>query len=882
MISVIIPALNEIYLSRTIESILSAAKGDIEVIAVCDGYWPDPPIRDHPRVTIIHHTKPLGQRQSINEGARIARGKYILKADAHCMFDEGFDIKLASDCERDWTVIPRLYQLDAEKWQPKWHKKTDFMFFRSPHDEKKPFRIDYYDARCYREFPDEYKAYKKAKWRQGQICDTMASLGACWFMHKDRFWELGGLDEEHAHWGQMGVEIACKSWLSGGRQVVNKKTWYAHLWRRTPPWQLSQADVDKSRQYSIDLWMNNKWPLQKRKISWLVEKFAPVPSWNHHEIVSDITVLYYTCNKISAEFREKVLGQLRYAAGKNVPVISVSQKPLDFGENICVGEIGQSLQNIYKQVLTGAKKVKTQYVALCEDDCLYVPEHFHYRPKDCFAYNLNRWLLHEDLRLFSYRKRPILSQCIAPTKLLIECLQQRMNMEVPKKYCGEMGLFEKKLGLKEYPYETFETKEPNIVICHRKNTSGRKYIGKDAEPTKNLQPWGYADVLLDAILGKPEEKEQKMAKFGRGAKYRSQHSYIGSIIFGIDEIMNQLMDFADNRREGRAERRMKVLPPFVKRIADGEIFTDEQLKSDPWFSYLCELYPNWSEEHRTKRVLQIMRETVTIYHDIREHGLKAPLDMWRTGKTRLTLHRGWRRLIIMNELHKRGLRDFSRVPIRVFKTIDIFRKYAPSPKWAEGPVDENSIHALAMRQFTELGTYATDKYWVHGYTRIYDRHLSHLRNKKIKILEIGVYRGASLLLWKHAFPKALVYGVDKNTRIWQRFLRGQKRIKVFVGLQEDHKFLEEQVIPAGNYDLIIDDGGHMPEQQLATFQKLWPHVNQGGQYVIEDLHGNYWKKRCKAGPLMMNEIKNLLDGVNDGTEIRSISSYYNITFIEKI
>ena len=516
-VSVIIPARNEKYLAKTIDSVLSAAEGEIEVIAILDGYWPQPAIKDDPLVTLIHHTKAIGQRPAINEGARIAKGKFILKADAHCMFDQGFDVKLVADCEPDWTVIPRQYQLAATEWvcqncgyvynakprkdrcskctnigtkerptwRPKWHKKTDCMFFRSPYAEEKPFRIDYYDARTYREYPKEYIAYKKAQWRRGLICDTMASLGACFFMHKDRFWELGGLDENHAHWGQMGVELGCKSWLSGGRQVVNKKTWFAHLWRRTPPWKMSQKTVDKSRQYSIDLWTNNKWPGQKKSLSWLVDKFKPVPTWNHHMIVSDLTLLYYTSNRISEHFREKVLSQLRYAAGKEVPIISVSQKPLDFGENICVGNIGRSLQNIYKQVFEGAKRVKTEYVALVEDDCLYVPEHFHYRPKDCFAYNLNRWCLHQDLRLFSYRKRPILSQCIAPTKLLIECLEPRMKIDVPKKYSGEMGLFEGKLGLKEYPYETFETKEPNEVICHNKNTVGRKYIGKDAEPRKD-------------------------------------------------------------------------------------------------------------------------------------------------------------------------------------------------------------------------------------------------------------------------------------------------------------------------------------------------------------------------------------------------------------
>jgi len=382
----------------------------------------------------------------------------------------------------------------------------------------------------------------------------------------------------------------------------------------------------------------------------------------------------------------------------------------------------------------------------------------------------------------------------------------------------------------------------------------------------------------------PSNEEQDMAKFGRGSKNRTQHSYIGSIIFGMDEIMSELKEYGDTRRPGRLEKRLEVLPPFVQKIAEGVEWTDDELRMDPWYEYLCGLYPTWSQSHKDRRVLQIMRETVRIYHDIKENGLKSPLDMWRTGRDKFVLNRGWRRLIIMNELHKRGLRDFSRVPVRVFKSIAIYRRYNPSPAWAEGPVDDNSIHGIGMKQFTQLGTYATDKYWVHGYTRQYDRHFAHLRDKPVKLLEIGVFRGASLLLWKHAFPRGKIYGLDKNTAMWQKYLKNQRRVKVFVGRQEDDAFLQSTIVPAGPYDIIIDDGGHTPDEQLASFKQLWPHVAPGGQYVIEDLHGNYWAKRAKSGPKMMEKIKSMIDdtvGTNDCLEIHSLAAYYNIVFIEK-
>ena len=83
-----------------------------------------------------------------------------------------------------------------------------------------------------------------------------------------------------------------------------------------------------------------------------------------------ITVLYYTANVVNEIFAKNVRRQLRAAAG-DLPIVSVSQKPIDFGENICVGDIGRSHINIYRQVLIAAECAQTPYVALCEDDILY-------------------------------------------------------------------------------------------------------------------------------------------------------------------------------------------------------------------------------------------------------------------------------------------------------------------------------------------------------------------------------------------------------------------------------------------------------------------------------------------------------------------------------
>ena len=92
-VSVIIPSRNEQFMPQTVEDILAKATGDIEVIVILDGYWPDPILPDHQNLILVHHGKPKGMRASINAGAAVATGDYLMKCDAHCMFGEGFDEK---------------------------------------------------------------------------------------------------------------------------------------------------------------------------------------------------------------------------------------------------------------------------------------------------------------------------------------------------------------------------------------------------------------------------------------------------------------------------------------------------------------------------------------------------------------------------------------------------------------------------------------------------------------------------------------------------------------------------------------------------------------------------------------------------------------------
>ena len=286
LLSIIIPTRNEIYLAKTIDDILAKAKGAIEIIAVLDGYWPNPPLKSDPRLIILHHgtlTKNKGMRPGINRGMAIAKGKYVMKVDGHCLFDEGFDSKLEADCEENWVVIPRRYRLDAENWKIAKDRRPpiDYNYLTYPY-----LRI--HDSHCGLHGADWRERYYKRK--KILIDDTMSCQGSCYFTTR-KWWYKTVRPLESKIYGpftQEAQEICNKTWLAGGRVVVNKKTWYAHYHKGSrgrnygftnAQYAVHQAEKERGRKNCIDYWINNKWPDRIHDFEWLVQKFWPIPGW---------------------------------------------------------------------------------------------------------------------------------------------------------------------------------------------------------------------------------------------------------------------------------------------------------------------------------------------------------------------------------------------------------------------------------------------------------------------------------------------------------------------------------------------------------------------------------------------------------------------------
>jgi glycosyltransferase involved in cell wall biosynthesis len=280
MLSIIIPSRREQFLQKTIDDLLLKSEGEIEIIVVFDGVWQE--VKPDPRVTLLHQGTPFetpGMREAINNGMRLARGEYVMKADGHTMWDQGYDLKLIADCEDDWVVIPRRYRLDPEKWE-------------IIEDGRPPIDYMYIDYPFFKPY-DSTQGLHGAEWRKTNdllIDDLMTFQGSTYFMTKKHWERLGGLDTSlYGPFTHESQEISNKTWLGGGRVVVNKKTWYAHLHKgkkygtgygfNNKQWEDFKANMEFGRRACLNIWLNNKWEQRTHDWKWLIDKFWPVPHW---------------------------------------------------------------------------------------------------------------------------------------------------------------------------------------------------------------------------------------------------------------------------------------------------------------------------------------------------------------------------------------------------------------------------------------------------------------------------------------------------------------------------------------------------------------------------------------------------------------------------
>lgn len=217
-------------------------------------------------------------RAAINAGVQIATGDYILKSDGHCMFDEGWDLKLQADYHEDnWILTPRRHALDAEGWKiddsnPKY--PVDYEYLSNPFERPGDVTCGLHGT--------EWRARREAR-KDVLLDEDMSSQGSAWFMAKSHFETLAPLNV--ALFGNFygeSQEIGLQTQLRGGKMMRTKHTWYAHLRKGKKYGRGYALGVNGHRRGAgamLRMCMLNQWPGQVQTVQQFVERFMPVPGW---------------------------------------------------------------------------------------------------------------------------------------------------------------------------------------------------------------------------------------------------------------------------------------------------------------------------------------------------------------------------------------------------------------------------------------------------------------------------------------------------------------------------------------------------------------------------------------------------------------------------
>jgi hypothetical protein len=147
-----------------------------------------------------------------------------------------------------------------------------------------------FDAEPHFQYFEEYKKRPATREMAKQgYSETMSLQGSFFMSTLENYWRLKLSDEALGNWGNQGIELACKMWLSGGRVLVNHRTWYAHMFRTQGaefgfPYPQSGHDVQRTKKMVVDDVWGQKLVGQIYPVSWLVQRFWPVPGWSENNL----------------------------------------------------------------------------------------------------------------------------------------------------------------------------------------------------------------------------------------------------------------------------------------------------------------------------------------------------------------------------------------------------------------------------------------------------------------------------------------------------------------------------------------------------------------------------------------------------------------------
>ena len=166
-----------------------------------------------------------------------------------------------------------------------------------------------------------------------------------------------------------------------------------------------------------------------------------------------------------------------------------------------------------------------------------------------------------------------------------------------------------------------------------------------------------------------------------------------------------------------------------------------------------------------------------------------------------------------------------------------------------------------------------------NYFQIYDTLFSKYRNKKITFVEIGIFSGGSLFMWRNFFgPKARIIGIDinPNAKKWTKY-----GFEVFIGDQSDVNFWKTFKKKVGMVDIILDDGGHRYVDQITSIECILSNIKHNGLIVVEDTHTSYMDGFGDKKYSLINYIKHKIDKINHKShKLTSVNFKENIWSIK--
>jgi len=279
-VSVIVPTRNETYptnfyttvLQQTVLDVAKNATGDYELLVMFDGE-PYQDLFQNSHIKIFYNKEPKGSKNCINDLVSKAEGKYIFKLDSHCKVSYGFDEVLQSEIEDNWVVTPRFYVLDAENWKWQDDRFYDYFYLPCPLTDKKQFRFQ----------AGGHWKERTAERLNIPIDENMKLHGSSFFMSKNFFTNhIKELDSSYDNSSGEDIEISLKTWLGGGKLMVNKNAWISHMHKggqRPRGYYMGGSQIRNTYDHIANYWMNNSWSERIHDLDWLIERFEPVPTW---------------------------------------------------------------------------------------------------------------------------------------------------------------------------------------------------------------------------------------------------------------------------------------------------------------------------------------------------------------------------------------------------------------------------------------------------------------------------------------------------------------------------------------------------------------------------------------------------------------------------